>query len=673
MVKFYSTFILALCLGVCLTAQTSFSDDFESYDVGARLAQSSPDWNTWSNAPGSTEDVVITDAQALSGTKSIRLVGSASGGPNDMVLPFKNKYTTGTFSLSFNVFVVEGGGGAYWNFQGEQTVNQVFSHNTFIQPDGTVQFTDGNNALVAQSRVVLGQWNQIDYEINLTDNSWKVSVNGNCAGAFANVSNAVASLNLYPTANTDFFVDDVSFDWTDEVQSYGYDVSVEADETSIGGLVGMTEALAGTITNRGLENITEVELSVEYPDGPQTFTYDGLDLATGESIAFDLEQDYELSEGDNNLVIEVKSINGGQPDEESCNSYVSRTLLGVVPAEGKGVVVEEGTGTWCGWCPRGEVFMNRLSAKYPDHFIGVAVHNGDPMAVSGYDGQHGFAGYPAATVNRKSSDTGFGVISDLEGPFLQYIGEEARATMEVGAVMEDGPGLVRFSIEVTANVPLNRLYRLALILTEDDLTGTSPAWAQANFYAGGGQGPMGGYENRPNPVPAFDMEYDHVGRAVPLGFSGDNNAFADGLMPGESIILEYAYAIPDSWDMDKMHVIAALIDVSRNIDNATSVTMEEALDRGLITSTTEIEYLSDVAVSPNPVQDELTVIMRSTQDTEMLVSLTDMMGRAISAESIIVQAGYNTYQRDVNGLQSGAYMVVMESADGMETVKFIKQ
>jgi len=673
MVKIYSTFILAFFACVSLSAQVTFEEDFESYDVGARLAQSSPDWTTWSNAPGSTEDVAISSAQALSGEKSIHFVGGAAGGPNDMVLPFNSKYTTGTFTLSMNLFVSEDGEGAYWNFQGEQTVNQVFSHNMFAQADGTIQFTDGANAIMAQTTINVGEWNQVDYEINLTDNSWKVSVNGECAGAFANSSNAVASLNLYPTANTNFFIDDISFAWSEDIQSKTLDVSVEANATSIGGFVGMTETIGGTITNRGTENITEIELSVEYPDGPRNFTYDGIDLTPGESIQFDIDEEYVLAEGDNNLVIEVKSINGGQEDQESCNSVISRTLLGVVPVEGKGVVVEEGTGTWCGWCPRGEVFMNRLTAKYPDHFIGVAVHNSDPMAVAGFDGQHGFSGYPGATVNRKSGDTGFGVIADLEGPFLQYIGEEARATMEVGAVMEDGAGLVRFSIEVTANVALNRLYRLALILTEDGITGTSGAYAQANFYSGGGNGPMGGYENRANPVPAFDMTYDHVGRAVPLGFSGDNQAFADGLMPGESIILEYAYAIPGDWDMDKMHVIAALVDVNRNIDNASSVTMTEALDRGLITSTAQIEYLSDVAVSPNPVQDELTLIMRSTQDTEMVISVTDMMGTVIKSENTVVSAGYNTYSTDVNNIQSGAYMVVMESADGTEVVKFIKQ
>lgn len=55
----------------------------------------------------------------------------------------------------------------------------------------------------------------------------------------------------------------------------------------------------------------------------------------------------------------------------------------------KKVWVEEATGTWCGWCPRGEVYMNYLYAKYPEHFVGIAVHQKDPMECKDWIGQQG--------------------------------------------------------------------------------------------------------------------------------------------------------------------------------------------------------------------------------------------------------------------------------------------
>ena len=41
------------------------------------------------------------------------------------------------------------------------------------------------------------------------------------------------------------------------------------------------------------------------------------------------------------------------------------------------VVMEEGTGTWCGYCPEGMATILRMKEKYPDNFIAVAIHDDD--------------------------------------------------------------------------------------------------------------------------------------------------------------------------------------------------------------------------------------------------------------------------------------------------------
>lgn len=67
----------------------------------------------------------------------------------------------------------------------------------------------------------------------------------------------------------------------------------------------------------------------------------------------------------------------------------------------KVAVVEELTGTKCGWCPRGHVAMHNLSEKYGDQFIGIALHQynqTDPMYIDDYS--LGFNGAPSAVVDR---------------------------------------------------------------------------------------------------------------------------------------------------------------------------------------------------------------------------------------------------------------------------------
>ena len=69
-------------------------------------------------------------------------------------------------------------------------------------------------------------------------------------------------------------------------------------------------------------------------------------------------------------------------------------------------VIEEGTGTWCGFCPRGIVTIERLHKELKNvPFVVIAVHRSqgytiEPMAVEDYHFL-GFGGFPAGWVNRK--------------------------------------------------------------------------------------------------------------------------------------------------------------------------------------------------------------------------------------------------------------------------------
>ena len=59
---------------------------------------------------------------------------------------------------------------------------------------------------------------------------------------------------------------------------------------------------------------------------------------------------------------------------------------------------------------------------------------------------------------------------------------------------------------------------MAVVIVEDSVRGTASGYAQANYYSGGGNGPMGGYENLPSTIPASQMTYNHVARVLAGGF-----------------------------------------------------------------------------------------------------------------------------------------------------------
>ena len=149
-------------------------------------------------------------------------------------------------------------------------------------------------------------------------------------------------------------------------------------------------------------------------------------------------------------VVDVKDKDGlghGRGDDDADDDIKVETLNPVVPSPGKIVVGEEATGTWCGWCPRGAVFLEQMANDYSDHFVGVAVHNGDPMTVDTYDEAIGgfISGYPSMLVDRGADIDP----SDVEGAFLDRIVIGPKAVLTVGSDYVDGA--TSMNVSVTAD------------------------------------------------------------------------------------------------------------------------------------------------------------------------------------------------------------------------------
>jgi thiol-disulfide isomerase/thioredoxin len=85
--------------------------------------------------------------------------------------------------------------------------------------------------------------------------------------------------------------------------------------------------------------------------------------------------------GTSSITVEVSNVNGTD-DGDLDNNTVAFDVTGYEFAEDRGVFIEEATGSWCPWCPRGAVYMDLLKECADQAFVGVAVHNQDPMMVN---------------------------------------------------------------------------------------------------------------------------------------------------------------------------------------------------------------------------------------------------------------------------------------------------
>ncbi|RKX18640.1 MAG: hypothetical protein DRP35_08945, partial [Candidatus Zixiibacteriota bacterium] len=145
--------------------------------------------------------------------------------------------------------------------------------------------------------------------------------------------------------------------------------------------------LEGTLQNMGSQVLTSVDIIWTADGGITTHTYNltGINVAAAETYNFthSIPADMAITQG-YNITMWVENP-CGNTDSENSNDTVSKNIFSLSQIPKKFVVGEETGGTWCGWCPRGLVALKDMAHYYPDSWIGISIHNGDPMVCTTYD------------------------------------------------------------------------------------------------------------------------------------------------------------------------------------------------------------------------------------------------------------------------------------------------
>ena len=210
------------------------------------------------------------------------------------------------------------------------------------------------------------------------------------------------------------------------------------------------------------------------------------------------------------------------------------------------VVFEEGTGTWCPYCIRGIEGFNYMTEKYPDTFIGIAVHKDDQFATSSYD-KLTFTGYPSSYAMRDRSQSINPSSANLEGVYKVIAAQQPVASVGVVAGYTDASKTtftVRTNLNFfTAKSGLN--YRLSYVLLE---SGGMIAYQQ-------------GYNK--------DTEMNHVAR-MNYSFDGFSNSVPKSVEEEEDVESFRDLEMPTTVrNKDNVELVCLLIDgISGHIVNA---------------------------------------------------------------------------------------------------------
>lgn len=419
-----------------------------------------------------------------------------------------------------------------------------------------------------------------------------------------------------------------------------------------------------TLENKGSETINSVDVEYTINGDVKNETVSGLNIASFETGEVEVSEGLTLSEANQyDVTFEFSNPNGGADTDDTDNMGAGPiNALSELPS--RKVVGEEGTGTWCPWCPRGEVFLNAAIEDHPDDFIGIAVHNGDPMTVAEYDDNVGFSAYPSLHLNRE--------VRDIDPSEIEDFFEGVKNTVvPFGADMDlTYDENTRLLTVVAKAMPMTTInggdFRFALVLTEDGLSGTTNAWAQANAYAGNTNGPMGGYENLPNPVPASQMVYSHVGRVLVDGYFGVEGSIASSLVAGEEITHTFEYTIPESMDPMMMDAVVMILE-----SETASILNADKQEIQMFVNTNET--LTEIASSiyPNPASAVAQVELNLEVASEVNITIMDVTGKVVASRDYGTVQGNQVFPIQVTNFTNGMYMVHITTDNGVSTKRLM--
>lgn len=254
-----------------------------------------------------------------------------------------------------------------------------------------------------------------------------------------------------------------------------------------------------TVKNSGVNDVASLEYKFTI-DG-QTFTKTqsfspALSASTAETADFALALTSVDEPGTYPCSVEVISVNG-KPNEavgkaQTVNMYAYPYRPAHLP------LIEDYTGTWCGWCPRGSFAIDALKAELGEQVISVVYHVDDILTITP-NPYVANSGVPGAYLDRGSCiDPYYGSLSDQaasqclsykDGIKQDWLVEQAKispAEISLQLKWEDDAQSI---ISARSTVKFLRPYtdadfRVMYIVVNEELVGSGRSWYQKNYYSG---------------------------------------------------------------------------------------------------------------------------------------------------------------------------------------------
>lgn len=256
---------------------------------------------------------------------------------------------------------------------------------------------------------------------------------------------------------------------------------------------------------------------------------------TGATADFTLKSTKGLSAGEHNYTVSIISLNG-----EVLENAIS--VGGVITAKdiylSHRVVLEDLTGTWCGYCPRAALGVEKMKEAHPDNVIAIAVHKDDAFEIGDYESLKA-SGYPCVYLNR-GPKCGGGEYASIEPYYQEAMKEEPKG--DVNFVVAQYTDASRSKVALIVRNRFAKDYdahtfSLAFVVTEDDVYANQSTYLE---YGGGW-------------IPLQDVARSYK------SYAGLAGSVPTELKAGEKYYYRYDLTFPNNVNnRGKSHIIALL-------------------------------------------------------------------------------------------------------------------
>lgn len=466
---------------------------------------------------------------------------------------------------------------------------------------------------------------------------------------------------------------------------------------------------SGTLCNSGRKHVSDLNLNYAINQGDTiSYALSGLDLKPNGEGVYTFYHPLSWTGG---VAGSLNSVNfwlsdpDGQTDGDSVNSHFSRIVLRnnnnyTAPRR---ILFEEGTGAWCGFCPEAHLVLKNAKDQFGDKVINVSYHNDDSMSVASGDTflSTYVSSYPDAMLDRK-------VFLGSTATWLNELASRVNGNSPAEVFVEMktfnlSTRTITYQVRVKFSDYWYGNLNIGSIITEDRVRGDAypNLWSQNNYYSKFHNGGAGGASHPLYNEKEYMDGYIHnsVVKAMPGGVWGVKGIIPQYITPNSEFSQTFSYVLPpaafvryatdnntaycstlDTTGYNEGRNIPAFIRLIGYLGENDSNLFNRPIMNARQESLWNLVGIQDVfaadafSVYPNPANNRLFVNFVNLVDQSVLLTVTDFLGNTVKTiEYSGLNSGDNVLLADISDLNSGVYIVRIQSSNGVQSSKLIKQ